>query len=111
MPALFAITTDPTKAINQLQAAVKTLTEQVKAMSDTLANELTALQTALGNLQTAVTAATTKISDLATQLAAAAQGAPTPDQLAQMAADATTIQAEADALNAAVNPPAQPASS
>ncbi len=81
-------------------------------MSDTLAAELAAERTALDNLKGAVEANAGRVSDLAgkvsdltAQLAAAVlvAGGPTPDQLAEMAADAAEIQAAADALKA---PPA-----
>jgi len=93
--------------VNAVQALIL---ERIKTMSDTLTAELAvelgaelaAVKNAIGNLQTAVSAAAQEISDLAGKIAANSGGAPTADQLAEMAADAQSIQAQADALAAAV---------
>ncbi len=80
---------------------------EVKAMSDTLAAELAAERAALDNLKVGVAVVAQRVSDLAAQLAAAmlvSGGAPTADQLAEMAADAAEIQAAADVLKAAAAP-------
>lgn len=94
--------------VRELARLTITLSGKITAMSDTLTTELAAIKAALANLQSAVTTDTTRISDLAAQLAAAlataSTGAPTPEQLAELAADAQTIQAAADALNAAAAP-------
>lgn len=89
-----------------LHADQHELKQELRAMSDTLAAELAAERVALDNLKGGVAAVAQRVSDLAAQIAAGATSgdAPTADQLAEMAADATEIQAAADALKAAAAP-------
>jgi len=85
---------------------IHVLNQRITAMSDSVHAELAAERVALDNLRLAVSAGTAKIADLAAKLAAAASGGAgaTAEELAEMAADAAEIQAQADAINAAVAP-------
>jgi len=77
-------------------------------MSDTFANELATLGTDVTALTAAVTAATNEMNALVQQIAAGG-GAPTADQLAQMATLNSNIAAATSALNAAVAAATTPA--
>jgi uncharacterized coiled-coil DUF342 family protein len=107
----------PDRRIDEIIDLVRTVRDElhttnrrIQTMSDTISAELAAERASLDNLRTAVGVAVSKIVDLSGQVASLANGAGTPEELATMKAAAAEIQAEADALTAAVTPiPVPPA--
>ena len=71
-------------------------------MSDNRATELMIIQAAIANLKNAALGAATEIASFAARISANATLDATPDQLAEIAADALVIQSAADGLHLAV---------